>query len=368
MRAIQGCLAAAVAVCSCSKARPQQGTLANPVSWEEDISSVFAAQCNSCHSGPNPAAGYRTTSYLEALGPTNAPVAVPGDTSSKLLSIIDPAKADAEHAPVSGAFAQVQQWVVPGRLSFFRSGIHEGGILNPNDPEFHKFLVRDRGWNFSDCQSCHGTDLNGGKAAVSCNDCHALQVGSDGVPSCTSCHGSAQTQSPAPPRDLTGNTTSTALGVGAHQAHLFGKVVITARIDCSTCHQVPAAVDSPGHLDTLRPAEVIFSGLAIADSAQPAWNRVSCSATYCHGGGTKLANDTAAGLQTPAWTLDGTQVFCGSCHGLPPVNGRHPGGISFPNCSGCHPKTVTPGGAIIVSGPPEARTSFHINGVVDVGP
>ncbi|HYV67934.1 MAG TPA: CxxxxCH/CxxCH domain-containing protein, partial [Myxococcales bacterium] len=118
---------------------------------------------------------------------------------------------------------------------------------------------------------------------------------------------------------------------------------------------------------------VIFSGLAIADSAQPIWNRsgASCSASYCHGGGTRLANDTAAGHQTPVWTLDGTpptpQAFCGSCHGLPPVNGRHPG-ATFPNCSGCHPRTVTPGGAIIISGPPEARTSFHINGVVDVGP
>src|SRR5262249_22465503 len=139
----------------------------------------------------------------------------------------------------------------------FRSGIHEGGIMNPNDPEFHKYLVRDRGWNFSDCQGCHGLELNGGRVKVSCNECHALQVGGDGIPSCTSCHGNAksQSQSPAPPRDLTGKEETTALGVGAHQAHLFGKVVIMAPIACNTCHQVPAEVGSAGHLDTLRPAE-----------------------------------------------------------------------------------------------------------------
>jgi predicted CxxxxCH...CXXCH cytochrome family protein len=367
MRALQGCLAVALAVCSCSKARPQEGVLAHPISWEEDVSSPFAARCSSCHSGPNAAAGYRTTSYLEALGPTGAPIAIAGDPNSRLLQVIDPAKADAVHAPVSGEFEQTRQWVVDGRLSFFRSGIHEGGIMNPNDPEFHKYLVRDRNWNFSDCQGCHGTDLSGGKVAVSCNECHALQVGSDGVPTCTSCHGNSQSQSPAPPRSLTGDTSSSSTGVGAHQAHLFGHIVISAPIACSACHQVPANVGSPGHLDTLRPAEVIFSGLAVADSANPTWNETSCSSTYCHGGGAKLSGDTKALLQTPAWTLGSSQVFCGSCHGVPPSTGPH-AGVVYPNCSGCHPRTVTPGGAIIVSGPPEARTSFHINGVIDVGP
>ena len=366
MRALQGGLAVALAVCSCSKARPREGTLAQPVSWEEDISSLFAAQCNSCHSGATAAAGYRTTSYLEALGPTSDPVATAGDPNSRVLHVIDPAVADQNHqAPAAAAFAQTQEWVVPGLLSFFRSGIHEGGIMNPNDPEFHKYLVRDRNWNFSECQSCHGTDLNGGKAAVSCNDCHALQVGSDGVPTCTSCHGNSQTQAPAPPRSLTGATSSSDSGVGAHEAHLFGHFVLSAPIACSACHLVPAEVGSKGHLDTLRPAELTFSGLAVADSAQPMWNGVSCSNTYCHGGGAKLVNDTVALLQTPVWT-GSSQVFCGACHGLPPQNGRHPGGITYPDCARCHGATVTTGGAIIVSGPPEARTSCHINGVIDV--
>ena len=144
MRALTGALLVVLAASACSKARPLQGDLTQPVSWEEDIAPLFAAQCSSCHSGAKPAGGYRTTSYLEALGPRGARVAVAGDASSTLLRTLAPATADAVHQPVSGAFQSARAWVVDGRLSFFRSEVHEGGILNPDDPEFHSNLVRER--------------------------------------------------------------------------------------------------------------------------------------------------------------------------------------------------------------------------------
>ncbi|HXO16129.1 MAG TPA: CxxxxCH/CxxCH domain-containing protein [Steroidobacteraceae bacterium] len=365
MRALQGLLVVTLAASSCSKARPLQGDLAQPVSWEEDVAPLFAAQCNSCHSGATARAGYRTTSYLEALGPQSAPVAVAGDASSLLLRTIDPAQADAVHAPVSAAYGTARAWVVDGRLSFFRSGTHQGGIMNPHDPEFHSNLVRGDNWNFARCQGCHGADLSGGKAGASCQECHSLQVGADGTATCSSCHGSAQ--SPAPPHDLSGNTNPSARGVGAHQAHLFGRTVISAPIACTVCHQVPADVSSPGHLDHPRPATVTFSGLALAGGATPTWNGASCSNSCCHGGGANLANDTAFQLRTPVWTLGTSQAFCGSCHGAPPGNSTH-AGITFPDCARCHSSTVSPTGIILVSGPPEARTSTHINGVIDVTP
>ncbi|TMB32046.1 MAG: CxxxxCH/CxxCH domain-containing protein [Deltaproteobacteria bacterium] len=364
MRALTGALLVVLAASACSKARPLQGDLTQPVSWEEDIAPLFAAQCSSCHAGATPAAGYRTTSYLEALGPQSAPVAVAGDANSLLLRTIDPARADAVHAPVSGAYDKARAWVVDGRLSFFRSEAHEGGILNPHDSEFHSNLVRERGWNFATCQSCHGTDLAGGKVGVSCQQCHAFQVSADGTTTCSSCHGSPQ--SPAPPRDLAGNLSSSARGVGAHQAHLLGRTVISATIACSACHQVPAAVDSPGHIES-RPAEVIFSGLALASGANPTWNGASCSSTYCHGGGTNLATDTAFRLRTPVWTAGTSQAFCGSCHGSPPSTSAH-AGVAFPDCARCHANTVSANGTILVSGPPDARTSAHINGAIDVTP
>jgi predicted CxxxxCH...CXXCH cytochrome family protein len=366
MRALAGVLVVAAAVNSCSEGRPRQGELANPVSWEEEIGPLFAANCNSCHSGAAPSGNYRTTSYLDALGPYAAPVATAGDPNSPLLATIDPAHADAVHQPVSSTFTQTRAWVVDGKLSFFRSGTHEGGILNPHDPQFHSNLVQEDGWNFARCQSCHGDpDLSGGKAGVSCQECHSFQVPAGGTPTCASCHGSSQ--SPAPPRDLAGNVVTSALGVGAHQTHLSGRLVISAPVACNACHLVPMEVGSPGHLDLPLPAEVVFSGLAVADSAAPAWDRntATCSATYCHGGGASLAGDTGGALKKPVWTAS-AQVFCGSCHGAPPTNG-HPSAV-FPDCARCHPRTITPEGAIIVTGSGSSRTSFHINGVIDVGP
>src|SRR5512140_1759242 len=91
-------------VSACSKARSVQGAPTDRTSWEEDVAPVFAARCSSCHSGPNAQAGYRTTSYLEALGPRDAPVAKAGDPNSRLLQVIDPALADAVHRPVSDEF------------------------------------------------------------------------------------------------------------------------------------------------------------------------------------------------------------------------------------------------------------------------
>src|ERR1700682_565183 len=263
MRALQGLLVVTLAASSCSKARPLQGPLGQPVSWQEDIAPLFAANCSSCHSGASASAGYRTTSYLAALGPRDAPVAVAGDPNSLLLAKIDPAHANPVHAPVSGAYAQVRAWVVDGRLSFFRSGVHEGGILNPHDAQFHSNLLRAASWNFASCQKCHGADLSGGTVGVSCQECHSLQVGGDGTPTCSSCHGSPQ--SPAPPTDLSGNSSPSARGVGAHPAHRLPGL-----------SQVPANVSSPGPLDHPRPATVPFSGLALADGATPAWNGASC--------------------------------------------------------------------------------------------
>jgi len=231
--------------------------------------------------------------------------------------------------------------------------VHDIGIQDPRDPEFHANLVRERNWNFSVCQSCHGADLAGGKARVSCQACHSLQVADDGIPTCSSCHGSAQ--SPAPPRDVSGNVSTSAPGVGAHEAHVAGRTFLSAPIACGTCHVVPKEIDSPGHIDHPKPATVVFSGLAVASGERPVWTGASCSATYCHGGA------------TPVWTLGTSQATCGTCHGVPPGDQRH-AGIAFPDCARCHPRTVTPQGGILVSGSGASRTSFHLNGAVDVGP
>ena len=506
----------------CSQARTLDGE-PRRTSWDE-VGPVLAANCTSCHSGSGASAGYRTTSYLEALGPKAAPVAVAGEATSKLLVTLAPATATSPHRSLSADnLALVKSWVVEGRLAFKPVGPHAGGILNPNDAqEFHGALLSDHSWDLAYCAKCHGADFTGGSSKVACTTCHPtgnaqgntqanscttchgnppangshvahlsgksglklacsachLQPGSwtdanhlgtkavvkfgdlaaqagtgragapafdgiscsniychggaftdtkatspkpawggtaacgschglppashaatstdcskchwltvasgqvitnvalhingkvevgDGTGSCIACHGSAA--NPAPPRDTNGNTGTTLVSVGAHQAHLTGEHNLSGPVACSACHLVPAAVGSPGHLDHAPPATLTFSGIAVADGAMPSWSHdtASCSATYCHGGGTKLGADTSTGLnRTPHWTGGNEQIYCGSCHGIPPTDVNHKPAMQLSDCYSCHAATVDKLGNLIVTGPPGARVSTHINGVVDV--
>ena len=119
------------------------------------------------------------------------------------------------------------------------------------------------------CTRCHGDPPpTPSHARTDCATCHPpsaphidgiVQVGR--TPGCSGCHGSAS--SPAPPVDLSGNTFTTAVGVGAHQAHLQAPSRISAQIPCATCHVVPTSIDSPGHIDS--PTPVVNAALG--------WNR-----------------------------------------------------------------------------------------------
>ncbi len=235
------------------------------------------------------------------------------------------------------------------------------------------------------CTSCHGAPPASHTTTLPCGSCHAEVVtGSttirspalhidgvvetgDAAASCTGCHGS--TQGPAPPRDLTGHTEASAPGVGMHQSHLQSGRGLMGTFACSSCHVVPASVGAAGHLDRTDGAEVVFSGTAVADGAAATYrrDRATCANVYCHGNGAVLSQDTAPGLdRTPSWTTVGAAT-CGRCHGLPPQNGRHPA-ATFTQCVSCHPRTVDGFANILVTGPAGARTSLHMNGVVDVGP
>lgn len=221
------------------------------------------------------------------------------------------------------------------------------------------------------CDTCHAAPPPSHSLAT-CATCHptpapqtTLHV--DGIvqfgDECDSCHGDAQ--SPAPPRDLAGNTFTTELGVGAHRAHLFGPAKLRGPVACNECHVVPATVLATGHLDSALPAEVFPPGsgtLARADGATPVWDRVTCTNTYCHGGGTKLAADTSPGrITAPGWTSGG-QVFCGSCHGLPPTSTPHTPAMTIGDCVTCHATSVDAFGNILFS----AGASQHLDGDVDV--
>lgn len=158
--------------------------------------------------------------------------------------------------------------------------------------------------------------------------------------------------SPAPPPSTEGKTATHERGVGAHQQHL-GKSNWRAPVKCESCHKVPATLSAKGHTDTPRPAEVTFSGLALAKGMRPTWDGTVCNNTYCHGG--TLSGGT---FTSPRWTqVDGSQAQCDSCHGLPP-NQNH---TANQNCHFCHAAVVNKARKIIAP-------QLHIDGKLSVKP
>lgn len=175
---------------------------------------------------------------------------------------------------------------------------------------------------------------------------------SDGLTStqdCSACHGVPG--NPAPPLAVNGATSTTDIGVGAHQIHLYGSE-IAGPIACSECHPLPT--DYLTHPDIAGGyASVTFGSRSTTNGAGPVWDRstASCRNTYCHGA-------TLSGAQTraaPIWTrVDGSQRRCSSCHGFPPT-GTHP---ATGPCDSCHGAVAGTAGSIKVP----AR---HVDGVID---
>jgi predicted CxxxxCH...CXXCH cytochrome family protein len=190
-------------------------------------------------------------------------------------------------------------------------GIHPVGISDPDSADFHGRELERRDWDFAVCASCHGADLDGGAAGVSCLSCHQ-----EGVTACSTCHD---------------DRPQTA----AHPAHI-------AAYECAECHEVPERWDAEGHIlragraDTA-PAEVVFGEAArrrppfAAGGDEPSYDpdTGACSGVYCHG---DPLGDPAATTPRPVWTAGAGQAECGACHGDPPDS--HAAGTA---CATCHP-------------------------------
>jgi predicted CxxxxCH...CXXCH cytochrome family protein len=204
-----------------------------------------------------------------------------------------------------------------------------------------------------DCALCHGEVIDEAGTIVAPLR-HVDGFIDLGLPvACQSCHGDAE--SAAPPADLEGNLATTFPGVGAHRAHLEGSG-IARTLACGECHQVPTDILASGHIDSLAPAEVLFSGVAKAFGASPTYDGVTCTNSYCHGDSFPFGHDSGGTSKQPIWTqVDGTQKTCTSCHGLPPPF-PHPPGPIF--CSDCH-DTVDITLKIL-------HPERHVDGVVDL--
>ncbi len=191
------------------------------------------------------------------------------------------------------------------------SGAHPVGWL----PSGH--AVRAKA-NANSCAECHGSDLSGGIASVSCSPCH--QKGSPyAFTDCTSCHGKPPTGTVAPNRS------------GVHAVHNALPTVATV---CDTCHS-GAGSGTPTHADGV--VELNLQTLYSAKSGAAVRNSDgTCSQVSCHGGQT-----------TPAWSSGTTidvSTQCTVCHsfGTSEYNsfssGKHDIHVNAANfaCTRCH--------------------------------
>ncbi len=201
------------------------------------------------------------------------------------------------------------------------------------------------------CASCHGMPPpEPHPQSEQCGQCHAEVVAAnntirdrqrhvDGkvdvdVPeACDACHGADG--DPAPPPDLMGNTDTSAMGVGAHRAHLTGNGR-SRPLQCGECHLVPTETQSPGHLDTALPAEVQFgAGPASAFLAEPEYREGGCAQTFCHGDSFIGGRPSGGSHTRPQWTdSSDSAASCQSCHGMPPPE-PHPQ-LDVEVCGACH--------------------------------
>src|SRR5262245_17025231 len=118
MRALAPALSAAALLLGgggCGKAR-SVAPARQCATWSDDVAPLLAARCAGCHSGAGAAAGFLTTSYLDAVGDTSG--------VRLLARLDDPARADGAHALAPSEAALVRAWVVDCRVAYARSPIH----------------------------------------------------------------------------------------------------------------------------------------------------------------------------------------------------------------------------------------------------
>lgn len=356
----------ALVLAGCGSSRDVEGASSCPSgsSYREDIAPLLQQRCGACHgqaSAGGAAGGFAVDSYLGVLGDAAKPFAVAGRADSRLLLALAPGSASAAHQGFGVELARLTTWVVDCQLAAQPRGVHPGGIINPADAvQFHGALLRQSGYRFASCATCHGADFAGKGSAPSCLSCHAA-----GPTACDTCH------------------TARKLGDG-HPAHLFTATAPPQRrFACSECHNAPQRYDDPGHLTRADGSPrggavpVVFasfpgiegahasstpSGAAVKRQGAAAYVALNrrCENVYCHGA--ILADNTAKSVR-PTWSADPPQAECGTCHGLPPQS--HAAWQT--ECVLCHRGTVEAAPPVNNGAPVLRAGGLHLNGRVDLG-
>jgi predicted CxxxxCH...CXXCH cytochrome family protein len=158
---------------------------------------------------------------------------------------------------------------------------------------------------------------------------------------------------PAPPRTVTGtgDQSSSAPSVGAHQKHAGNGSTLSSGVACTECH--PPAT-SLAHVDGSGTAQLAWGPLATSSGAAASMTGGTC-ANYCHGA--TLPPSTAARTR-PVWAPP-TAMTCGSCHEANPTTGQHPSRNSKHSglaCGACHGAGFAAGTSV--------NKAVHVDGAV----
>jgi hypothetical protein len=239
--------------------------------------------------------------------------------------------------------------------------------------------------NFADCVSCHGSDLQGSGAVVSCYSCHSFNstppfiihpadwtdpyfnhrgyAATNGTTTCANCHGSDLHGSPAAPSCFSTNfdgRSCHADGPGQAPHPLDGSYLSgavhgpDAAADLTICQACHAESGGPGSNPRFNIGINSISGTGCegchgANYAHPAtWaadpsgtfhndaGSIANACTLCHG----VALDGVGGVGISCLGCHGASPAdnpsgCLSCHGTPP-DGAAPIGNMSPNRQGQH--------------------------------
>ncbi len=330
----------------CHGARLRGGTNNEPV-WTK-VDGTQAA-CGTCH----------WSAAVLAASPVGHVALAPGSTEATCNAC------HPQTVTPAGTIAVAAGKHVNGVADVLADAQHPPDWFDQASPSFHGLVAEQRG--IDTCKSCHALSPPASVTTVVCSRCHDGAV-LPSLASCTTCHGGVDNSTGAPPKAtlLAGSAAEQTLRTGAHTSHVAGTHGLSSPVACGECHVVPAAVDSPGHVDQPT-ATLTFGALATAGGAAPSWDRAAatCSASYCHG---SFPNGNAAAQ--PVWTtLGGTFRSCTACHGAPPDTGHHYRHVFVEgrNCNDCHQGIAAGSGASApiangtITGP-----GLHVNGVKNV--
>lgn len=333
------------------------------------VLQVINSQCAGCHDAASPGGDLDlvTDPYAALVGQPSSQwpeltLVVPGDAAGSFLV----AKVEGSQGGDQGGamppsdgldadgVATIREWIDAGASS----ECTDPGTTTPvesyhpegfDDPVVHGLEAK---LHEQTCTDCHGADLGGGSAGVSCDACHEAGWRTD----CTFCHGSPDEGTGAPPEDIDDGETDAAFG--AHLRHVQENT--HAPFDCTQCHVKPTDVLSVGHMfdDSPAQAEVSLSA-GLSDRGTWSATTMECSNLYCHGSG-QADDGTVQVADAP--------LSCDSCHpdrtssrdDWGRMSGEHEEHLrEGVGCQECHADTTSNGSSI---GDP----ALHVNGVADV--